>query len=377
MPPLGPVVSLQELSSTYEDHIKKEIIATSFNRVMMYYLRKDGGLEGSRGGTAFDWPVNFRDYEWTPDDDTVAPNFEQMDSDRTATLSWKSGNLAKQLPRRIMERNMHQPTQIINLLGQLGEVVQMAFRNTFPKMLFNSSASDASKFDGLETLFQAATTTTVATQGGNGRCRFPTGTYAGLSLVPGNVAGTWDNGTGAYSAVSAWPHGNGDAAYAFYSPIIANTTSTTWGTSPSFAAYADDQLKWLLTMLRKIPNPEGPPNLIMLAPEMLLDLETYYQSQSRVVLGDRPMEPSVNFSVKNFNGCDLTQDFDIDSGVGYAYNTRAWKYRSIYPDFIQTSPFVKTEDGSRTLVRGDYHGNCRANTPRGFGKLVALGANDS
>lgn len=352
-------VDLQEYAATIVNHFREVEDNTPRMRQLLYYMQQNGSFEFGLGGDGFDWRVKYGQQGFQSYDDNTIPRFNRSDRYKVATLAWKSYQIGDHIDKLKWERNQGNDVQIINLLDDMVGGCQSDFEALLPAKFLQDVASDTKGFDGIETCLAATTTT-----GSGGKTRDPNDTYAGIQTNLGVYGGSW---------TGDWPSGNGTVEYDFWSPILVNTTHTAWGSSPTFAKFGEQQLRFAINMIRRSHNAGGPPDICLMTTELLEALQNIYSGSDRIMVDATPRDLAVGFRVYNFDGVALGSDFDVPADTIYVLNTQQFKYKSVKSTFIEMGTPRWLPDGSKLILDGYVHGNLQMN-PRAMAKLYPYGA---
>ena len=107
----------------------------------------------------------------------------------------------------------------------------------------------------------------------------PTGSFAGLSCVPGQYGGTWNPG-----GLPAWPNGRGDAQYDFYSPIIVDYNDTLFSTTHLWADACVEAISFGIIKTKKSKSQKGMLDVIFVDDEMYRKYIAKYRQTERIVI---------------------------------------------------------------------------------------------
>lgn len=180
------------------------------------------------------------------------------------------------------------------------------------------ATGNTKRFHGMESfLGVAGATSNVA----GSPAMQPGASYAGLNTNLGSYGGSW---------TGAWPRGYGTAEYDFFSPLILDYTNTTatasggWSNATAtWAARCLEVLRFGIAFSQKNKSKKGVLDFIDLDREMYrLSLEALHTDE-RILVQREGDEGLVSLGFKdvfNYDGCEITTEYGMPSGVGYGFN---------------------------------------------------------
>jgi hypothetical protein len=221
---------------------------------------------------------------------------------------------------------------------------------------------------GIESFLQTA----GSNANGNGAMT-PSGTFAGLSCVPGNYGGTWNGGS------LSWPNGkSADASqsYDFWSPLLIDYGDTYFGNLTSsgtkWAQNAVEAIAYAIIKTKKNKSPKGQLDCFFISDGMYQQYLTLQRTKERIeIYKDAARSPLVSLGftdVVNQDGTDVTWEYGTPAGLGYGFNCDQMELRSQQATlFVPEGPdFDIASKSWRWSV--DFFGNAVWN-PKFFAKL--------
>ena len=361
------------INSTIRQYIRQEEVNILRNRKLTALLKKRGRITFNHSGTAMDWKVRYRRTPLTgfADGDTVT--FVRQDHDKTAVLDWRGYSAADAMTKG--EYLMNRGTEaIIKLFDSRNKRLLEDVEDQFGEQFYidGTAAANTKLLHGIESFM--GNSGAVAGQG----IATPSGSFAGLSCVPGNYGGSW-SGT--------WPNGKGDPEYDFWTPLIvdvgntmfvpagttANSSSELWNFADSAGnSVALEAISFAIIKGKKSPSAKGQLDLFLLNDEAYRQYLPRLRSKERIVVNNNNSELlALGFGdVVQQDGKDITWEYGLPSGViGYGLNLDQMELRSQQAQvWVPEGPSF--DDATKTWRWSiDFFGNIVWN-PKYFVKLV-------
>jgi hypothetical protein len=226
--------------------------------------------------------------------------------------------------------------QTIGLLSDRSEALVAAARHHFNHdfKIDGNAAANADLFHGIESCLAAGTVAAAD------RVALPDDTYAGLDtdLAAYGGSGQWSADMSVKpnaTAATDWPFGSGPVSYDFNSPLLVNTTSTTWASGTSFVDNAEEVLRFMFDaqnnrcQLDKEMTPA--PLFGLLGADMLREAKEYFSSKQVILQEWKEARDFGLAATLEFEGNMLTSDFHIGSTSGYCINPAAIEFFTHMP----------------------------------------------
>jgi hypothetical protein len=285
-------------------------------------LKKKGRISFNWSGTAMDWKIKYKRVRLTPFADGDTLEFSRKDRNKTATLDWRGYSATDSMTKGEFLQNRNTEA-IIKLYSEISSDLIEDMEDAFGEEFYvNGYAPGNSKrVHGIES-FMAATQNV-----GNG-AGTPTGSFGGLSCVPGAYGGVWDSGT-----LPAWPNGRGDAQYDFWSPIVVDFGDTLFDASThTWANNCVEAISFGIIKSKKSKSAKGQLDVIFTDDEMYRQYVKVMRQKERILV-ERSAEKSpliaLGFQdVINQDGTDITWEYGIPYGSGYGFNCDMMELRS-------------------------------------------------
>lgn len=313
------------VNSTIRKYIRDREINILRNRKLTALLKQKGRITFNWSGTACDWKVKYKRVKLTPYADGDTLEFSRKDRYKTAALDWRGYSSTDSMTKGEFLQN-RSTEAIIKLYDTISQDLIDDMEDAFGEEFYQdgNAPGNSKRLHGIES-FMGATA-----NAGNGAAT-PTGSFAGLSCVPGYYGGTWSGGS-----LPGWPNGRGDAQYDFWSPIIVDYGDSLFpgGASPNntWANNCIEAISFGIIKSKKSKSAKGMLDVIMTDDEMFRTYMASYRAKERIVVqrdADKSPLVALGFSdIINQDGVDVTWEYGILPGVGYGFNTDMMELRS-------------------------------------------------
>jgi hypothetical protein len=358
----------------YAKGVEDELIA---KRILLQALKKSGQIVMNKGGDGFKWQVQYRLPPATINngEQTVTPS--RQDIYKQATLDYVGYTLADMMTKREKLKNRGAPALVEHFSNMSKWLMESASQRLSEELYVDSSGSgNSGRLSGIETMMAINGTVTItsgAQRAANAAdvAGYPNDTYAGLSTVLGNYAGSWGTQSG---ITSTWPAGTGDLSYDFYSPTIVNYTSSAFsGAADTWAEQCVEATRFLITHMNRYVSDRGQLKTVLLDRELYRQYLQKLDSKERIntssSLGLRALGFEDTFMQ---DGVDVTWEFGIPAAVGYGFNVKQMELRSMQDKlFVTDGPTYEPLNRSYYVIV-DYLGQIKFHSPRFFGKLANI-----
>lgn len=187
----------------------------------------------------------------------------------------------------------------------------------------------------------------------------PSDSYLGQSTAPGVDSSVWDDTlTIQPNAIIStdWPWGKGDTAFDWNSPILANYSSTGWGTgSTSWQVNCDRVLQYTTGFLKRLRGNSGKLSLYNLDSKLLNEYKNFQKAKFRDIM-PHPEARDLGFpDVLNQDGVMIQDDFGCPANEGYGVNVDQMMFRVLTSDLIYTEgPAWDTKTQSFLFLAGTF-----------------------
>jgi hypothetical protein len=205
---------------------------------------------------------------------------------------------------------------LIKVYTDMGEHLEQWMTRKFPGRLIRGDPSIAGReqeYQGLNTIYSisgvVAASATIPVGLNNG-------TYAGLSTAPGAIGGTWAQVGGN----DIWPEGDGSTAYDFHRPLVVLYDSAALaGAANSWDANAETAIRYALDNTNgRNAGQDNQVDLVLLWRNGYTKFKNIQTAKERINVTGQSTVYRLGFKdVFNFDGVDVTTDYDIPSEIGY------------------------------------------------------------
>jgi hypothetical protein len=346
------------VNSTIKNYIKEREINILRNRKLSALLKKKGRITFGWSGIAMDWKIKYKRVRLTPFADGDTLEFSRKDRNKTATLDWRGYSSTDSMTKGEFLQN-RDAQAIVKLYSGIAKDLVDDMEDAFGEEFYQDGTlpQNSKRIHGIESFMQASQ------NAGNGAAT-PTGSFAGISCVPGAYGGKWASSAQFNNLTSnGWPNGKGDAQFDFWSPIVVDYGDTLFDAAThTWANNCVEAISFALIKSKKSKSATGMLDVIMIDDEMY---RTYVRTmrQKERILVERSAQQSpliaLGFSdVINQDGTDVTYEYGITQGAGYGFNCDMMELRSQQAQlFVPEGPEMDIASKSwRFSV--DFYGNC-------------------
>jgi len=353
------------VNTTIHKYIRQVEINVLRNRKLLALLQKKGRVTMNCSGDLIDWKVRWKraPLQGFADMDTLT--FTRKDRWKTAQLDWRGYAIPDAITKR--ERLINSGVEaIVKVYSEIASNLMEDIEDQFGDEMYidGNATGNSKKIHGLESFLGDTNVEAAA-----GFIYPPSDTYAGLVTTLGNYGGNWSTTGGNVN----WPSGTGDAHYDFWSPLIVKYTSNSWqATTKTWPNTCREALRYAIIKGRRNKSKKGMLDLTILENELFRQFEDKIEQNERTVVyrGDDLGLWSLGFKdTINFEGCEVTYEYGVPSGIGYGLCTDAMELCSLQESlFVPEGPdFDPATQTWRFSI--DFYGNLKVSSPRFFFKL--------
>ena len=316
--------------STINEQLAKITEPGNVKRTLMGLIGTWGKLKNGCGGTATDWRVKFRENPPTPYADGDPQTAVQINRHRMAELGWLSWASAEAFTKGEKLQNQHDKTALFKLVDNAVTNAGDDFKKYMAKQLYkNGDLAGEDNMHGLETMYSDIDTagTGTATDDYIG---IPNGSYAGLNMVLNSYGqGDW---------TGAWPDGQGNLEYMFYSPIVADATNASWGQSSNVWQYTWRKcMNYCCTFTEALH--QVMPSVWVMTPNMLREALDSLDDKERIEITQANAGGLVKLGFKGivWNGIPMVSDYACTANVCYGIPKEHIELRNMQDQLIVTA----------------------------------------
>ena len=354
------------VNANTQEFIREEEVNILRNRKFLAMLKDRGRMSFNHSGTEMEWRVRFRRglMQGFALGDTL--NFPQIDKRKVARLPWRGYASSEGITQMEQLQNKGM-SAIVKIFANMATEMMDDIGENFAEECYidGNATGNGKRFHGLESLLSYSGSTLPFVSD-------PNDTYAGLVCTLGNYGGTWSG---------SWPNGRGDPQYDFWSPIIVNYTDTDasgWeATTKTWKNTCLEALSFGILATQRSKSKKGMLDTIFLERELYRQYLDRQRETQRIAYQPNSSNSTLvklGFTdVQNYDGCDITTEYGLASGVGYGVNFDEVECRSLQPQlFVAEGPDYDIASSAYRFAIKVY-GNFRLN-PRNMLKFVAAGA---
>lgn len=356
------------IATTLTKYLKEREPVILRNRKLTAMLKKKGRMTFNHSGRTTEWRVGNARASMQTYGDMDPVQYDRINRYAIASIGWAAYSIAEAYSKQESLMNKG-PEAIVPLVSDIVKQLTEDLEEQFADELYVDSRlpGNSSRISGIETLFGGSYS--------SGKIFTNSGIYAGLSTVLGNDGGTHSG--------EAWPFGQSDVTYDYWTPPIWNYHATDWKASgQTWSATCMEVLRASITANRLRSSLQGQVDLIMLTPSMFDDVKEALSDKERIqVERDRASSLMVELgfadSIK-FEGVEVTSEYGIpastsnnDARQGYLFNTNKMELMSMQDRlFVQDGPNYD-QDRKATKFSIDFFGQMKFASARHFGKYQA------
>lgn len=359
-------------NTTLRKYIRGAIPTLLRNQKLLALLEKKGRIEYDYTGISRDWKMEYNRAAVEGNLGNTAVSFEAVDRFQVANLEPR-GMLAKDsMTKRDYQMNRGREA-IINYFKDMAPRLVKDIRRTMgvlPWTCDGDLAANAMLIHGLPSMLNSTGGNTVFLSSGLTSTHAfsaadpvvaPNDTYAGVSTALGAYTGAW---------TGLWPcSGSGDDSFDFASPILVNYQSSFFSGTATFAANCIAATRFLLTGTKKDSSPDGIVDMVDFDRDLFRQFKSQFDQYQKIeITGNTPLR-AMGFETVSFDGCEITDDFGIPAGIGYAVNADQILMASWQKELfgVEGPTWDMQSRTWRTLV--DFLGNLFFESPKYFGQL--------
>jgi hypothetical protein len=351
------------VATTTAEYLKGAADTTIRDRVIYAMLNRRRRIFYNQSGTELRWQLKFG----APDVQTYeggAIDFQPVDKHRQLVIDWKGYKATDMMHEK--ERLMNRGAQaLINRYAQVVPDLQQAMEDQFGLEFYVNGASYVDRFGGIETFCGEGTV--VAAD----RIAAPSSTYAGLSTVPGGVAGTWSaDGTAPSAALATdWPDGQGDPEYSFMAPKLVKWDSSSWGTgATTWADNCERVLRQTTLWTQNAQGKSGRTDLYLMTSGMYYDYLNR-QSSKQVIQVPAKELLELGFDGVQQEGVQLTTDWGCPANTVYGINFDKLSLHIMYDNiYVSKGPEYDIRTDAYLFAVATF-GNFKFESPMWFSKI--------
>lgn len=360
----------RSIATTIVNHLREEEVASLRKYKVFAALEGSGNIRTNMSGRGFDWEIQYRNHSPSGNNGETPRSFARQNLWKNAELDFRGAQATDAIYKKEMLEN-RSAQALVNVAGRMASRLITSMEQYLAKewVVDGNATGNELRFHGLESFMGTNGTinvTTGAQRAANAADPFasPSDTYAGLSTVLGAYGGSQKTGV--------WPNGEADPEFDFYSPVIANVTSTYYGGS-TWAANCAKALREALHQTRRNDTKEDQIDMVLLNRRWYIDFLNTLDAKERVIVGRTNGLRSYGFTdVFDFDGVEVSSENSIPVDTGYGLAIGNMELLCMTDQLmVSEGPFYDELTQQYRYVVSTL-GNLKFKTPRNFFKLAAL-----
>jgi hypothetical protein len=360
----------RSIATTIVNHLKEEEVASLRKFKVFAALEGSGNIRTNMSGRGFDWEIQYRNHTPSGNNGETPRSFARQNLWKNAELEYRGAQVTDAIYKKEMLEN-RSASALVNVAGKMASRLLTSMEQYLAKewVVDGYAAGNELRFHGLESFLGYNGTINVATgatRTANAADPFaaPSDTYAGLSTVLGAYGGSQKSGV--------WPSGEADPEYDFYSPVIANYTSSYFG-GTTWAANCTKALREALHQTRRNDTKQDQVDMCLMDRRMYIDFLNKLDEKERVVVSRTNGLRSYGFTdVFEFDGVECSSENSIPAGVAYGLAVGNMELLCMEGQLYNSEgPFYDEITQQYRYVVSTL-GNLKFKSPRNFFKLAAV-----
>lgn len=352
------------LKTTAPEYFKGEIDACIRDRPELAFLQKKGRINYNVKSPTHTWDTDYDEPPISTYGSGTEFTFDTYDYWKQSTLDVRGYHATAKVHDADVEKN--KGNALVDLMGKQMPKLKDKMRKHMHAELYVDGMSSGNdlRWCGYET-WAADDGATVAAD----IVARPNDTYAGNSTAPGTDSTNWSTALSTKPNATInkdWPEGKGDTAFDWNSPILANWSSTNWGTnSPYWIDNAEILIMRVVRWLKRLGGTR--PDMLLCASHLHADYATFQKARYRIIVPHEEFEDMGFGETYKQDGVAIYDSFDCAANLGYFLNFDLMELNCVYEDLWRTEGpwFDRDTDQHRFKVK--HMGNLRF-TVKGFGK---------
>lgn len=347
---------------------------TMRSRLLLKLLSKYGRVSFNQGGApTCTWTIQVAEPPIQSHGAYGEFTFDEHDLYEQMTIDWR-GYLGtdKMTEKHKAIASNGNGLVIIDYYDQAMPRLEKSMRNRFHAEAFidGMASGNDDRYCGLETCLADDGNTVAADLVAK-----PSDTYANLSTATNGLGGgTWSTDLASASRPNAtiatdWPHGSGTTRYDATSPLLINSTSTSWpSASPAWADNLEFAMRQAFNWQENRGGPDNRPKCGLFASDMYTPIQNYFSARFRDIIPHREADDLGFTGTLNFDGVMLKTEYDVPAGRGYAMSMESIEMAFVYPEMWETEGPEKDMKSDAILFKIRSFGNFRLR-PKGLVKF--------
>lgn len=306
--------TMPKLLREVEDTAKK-------NFQIMALMESAGRISTGHGGEGIQWPIRYRMHKATGATGENSRSFSPTNLFKTASLDYRGYEVTDSIKRREMEKNKGEAA-VINVLNGFAErLKESLLQELGPQFYIDGNDPENERFwHGFKTL-SSTNGQTINTDGSGARSKnaadkvaAPSGSYGNLSCVLGYYGGAQNDG--------AWPENTQDSQYDFWSPLVVQRDSSSFGDGSNPGSDLEKALRYGITHAQRNSTIDGQITNVFMDRGLFIDLKNHNDGRQTIEVKQAPGSLiELGFlNVFRFDGIELSYESAVPSGYAFGIN---------------------------------------------------------
>jgi hypothetical protein len=369
----NPVAFARTAATTLAHHIRDVEENMLRNYQLGALLEAAGRVNYNNTGEGFDWPVQYRLHKIEGNTGETARNFARKNLWKTASQEMRGYQTTDSMYYREFKSNSGEEG-IIKVFDNFVQRLETSIEQSLAGEYFvdGSLAANSQGWHGLETMFGIASSNNTVDKSGAGPGAFdaadyvaaPSATYAGIKTDLGEYGG-------AQESTAGWPNGVADPEYDFWSPLIVNYLSSSFGgAADTWAAQADEAMRFAIIHAQRNTSQNGQITNIMLGRDLYMDFLNLIDENERIQITSEHQLRALGFkNTVNFDGIEVSWEAAVPAEVGYGLNYDNIELKSMDSSLLRSEgPEYDIHSQAFNAVVSTLS-NLKFSSPRNFFKL--------
>jgi len=365
---------------TIVNHLREEELATFRKFKVFAALEASGNVVMNQSGRGMDWNVRYRNTPVSGNSGDTPRTFARQNLWKLANLPWRGFVTTDSIYRREMLENRGQQA-LVNVASNMASRLQESLEQHLATQIYanGDAAGYENSFHGLETFMGYAGTINSGTAGvadqftqraaGNAAdpYGFPSGQYAGLKTNLGYYGG------GRTGGVDSWPRSPVDPEADFYSPVIINYSSTSYGFASWKLGNCISATREGIFQCKRNDTRESAIDMVILDRNLYIQYLNALNTTERAIVTKTTGLRSYGFTdVFEQDGVEITTEYAVPQGKGFGISVGNMELRCLENQLmVAEGPFF-SEELQSYRYSCSVLGNLRFRSPRNFFALAPI-----
>jgi hypothetical protein len=304
----------RSIATSIVNHLREEEIASLRKYMVFAGIESRGNVRMNMHGRGFDWEVSYRLHQPEGNNGETPRSFARQNLWKKAELEYRGYQATDMLFRKEMLENRG-TSALVNVAGKMANRLLTSIEQYLSQEVYidGNLAGNELRYHGLESFLANNGTLNKATGAQRSATAedifgSPNDVYAGLDTRLGHYGGAQLQGV--------WPAGKADSEYDFYSPLLVNYTSTSFGSS-TWAANCVKAIREGLHFAKRNDTKEDAIDLIVLDRRLYIDFLNAQDAKERIIVAREGGLKSFGFNTVELDGVEIGTEYAVPAETGY------------------------------------------------------------